>query len=266
MSYNSGTSDFMVFGLFGKKGSKKPSKAKHSPKKASKPKPSKVKKVAKHVVKTAPKSMQPAPKMQPIQERMDELKAYEMLKSAKFPVAPYFVVKSEKDLPEAMKKVGTPFVMKITGTKFAHRSEVGGLVKDVKDNAADVWKQLAKIKGAEKVFAQKQLSGVELIVSAKAEPQFGYIVSIGLGGIYKDILRDVAFRVVPLDLVQAQAMVKELKGFEVLAGAQIKLEALYELLVKLGRYAADNKLKEIVFNPVFCSPEGCWIVSAKILK
>lgn len=260
----------MVFGLFGKKGSKKASRPKKSHKKAPKHKPVKhVKKAVKHAKPMKPiKAKVPvsAPKMPAGPERMDDIKAFEMLRSARLPVAPYFVVKSEKDLPEAMKKVGIPYVMKISGSKFAHRSEVGGIVKDVSQNADAVFKQLSKIRGAEKVFAQKQLGGVELIIGAKAQEQFGYIVSIALGGTYTEILKDVAFRVMPLDLAQAQAMVGELKGNAILESNKVKIESLYELLIRIGRFASDNKLKEISLNPVFCNSEGCWIASAKIIK
>ena len=275
----------MVFGLFGKKKHKRAHKPKPRPKKAPKHKPInrvkmkvkhakpariKPKVMAKPVRKTVvptPKTAARPPKMPAGPERMDDIKAFEILKNARLPVAPYFVVKSDRDLPEALKKVGVPCVMKISGSKFAHRSEVGGVAKDVNtQNAESVFKTLMKIKGAEKIFAQKQMSGVELIIGAKSEPQFGYIVSIGLGGIYKDILRDIAFRVMPLDLIQAQTMVRELKGFDVLTQNQVKLDALYELLMRIGKFVADNKFKEVVLNPVFCNAEGCWIASAKIVK
>ena len=103
-------------------------------------------------------------------------------------------------------------------------------------------------------------------MGAKAQEQFGYIVSIALGGTYTEILKDVAFRVMPLDLAQAQSMVKELKGYGVLESSKVKIESLYELLMRIGKFAADNKFKEIVLNPVFCNTEGCWIASAKIVK
>src|SRR3989344_1638530 len=149
----------MVFGLFGKKKHKRAHKPKPRPKKAPKHKPInrvkmkvkhakpariKPKVMAKPVRKTVvptPKTAARPPKMPAGPERMDDIKAFEILKNARLPVAPYFVVKSDRDLPEALKKVGVPCVMKISGSKFAHRSEIGGVVKDVSQNAGEVFKQ-----------------------------------------------------------------------------------------------------------------------------
>ncbi len=272
----------MVFGLFGKKSVKRAYRPKKRHKKAPKYKSHKRVKMrpkpAKRTIRIV-KHAKPVKRAKPIKaavktvaalsktafEKLDDVKAFELLKGARIPVVPHAFVKSEKDLADAVKKTGLPCVMKVCGEKFASASNV---FKDITslDGAAAAFKGLMKIKGAEKVLMQKQIGGVELIIGARGDPQFGHIVSLGIGGIYREILRDVAFRVVPLDLAQAKAMVHELKGFEILESNKVKLDALYEILMRVGKLAAENKLKEVSLNPVFCTPEGCWVAGARIVK
>ena len=235
-----------------------------------------VKKAALKPVKKAkprPVAKAPAPKkaILPVLERMPEEKAYELIKAAKIPVVPYLFAKSEKDLPEAFKKMGFPLVLKASGRSIVHRTELGA-VKFASNGGAAIaaFHELMKIKGCEKVLVQKKLEGLELIVGAKSDPQFGHVVSIGLGGTYVEILRDVTFRVAPITLNDAMAMVKELKGYEILAGARgaqpIDFNALFDVLVKLGNLAVRGKLKEMDINPLFCSAQGCWAADVRIVK
>jgi acyl-CoA synthetase (NDP forming) len=249
-------------------------KPKHKP--APKPKPkhkpaNKVvskKPVAKHVSKPVILKAPPAP----IIEKMADEKAYEIIKDARIPVAPYAFVKKENDLPPVLKKLKFPVVMKVSGQKIIHKTEVGGIIKNIINDtdALVAFKKLMAIKGAEKVLIQKQLDGIELIVGAKSDPQFGAVVSVGIGGIYVEILRDVTFRVMPISAADAEAMVRELKGFDILAGARgakpIALAKLTEVIVNLGKLVAAQKYKELDINPLFCTSEGCWAADVRIIK
>lgn len=243
-----------------KKLKRKP-KRRPKPKKKARPKP-KPKKKAKHV----PKKLA----LPPVEKVPDE-KAYAMLKKARIPVVPYMFLKSEKDLPKAFRKLGFPLVLKVSGRSIMHKTEIGGIkYASNGGQAIAAFKELLKIKGAERVLIQKKLTGIELIVGAKAAPQFGHVVSLGIGGVYVEILRDVTFRVVPLTTENAANMVKELKGYDILAGARgkpaINFEALYDVLVAVGRLAAREKVKEMDINPLFCTPEGCWAADIRIVK
>lgn len=238
-------------------------KAVHKPKKVHVKKP--VVKHVKHVVKA------PVPKLPPVVKMGDE-KAYDLFKSAKIPIVPYAFVKKDKDVPVVLKKIKFPVVMKVSGQTIIHKTEVGGIIKNINSDAAaiDAFNKLMAIKGTEKVLVQKQLSGLELIVGAKSDPQFGYIVSVGLGGIYVEVLKDVTFRVAPITTTDAAAMVNELKGYEILAGARgaapINLAALYDVLSKVSRLVGTAKLKELDINPLFCTSEGCWAADIRAVK
>jgi acyl-CoA synthetase (NDP forming) len=127
-----------------------------------------------------------------------------------------------------------------------------------------------KIKHAEKVLAQEFKDGMELIIGAKSDPQFGCVVSVGLGGIYVEVFKDVKFRVCPIAVSDAEAMVKELAGYEILAGARgkkpIDFNSLYDLLVRVGNFALRSGIKEMDLNPVFCDDKGCYIADIRIIK
>ena len=244
-------------------------------------------KIAKKAVKAAPKvghKLKPAakpakivpkqvqsPKVMALPRLSDE-KAWEMLKAAHVPMAPYMFIRKESDIPEALKKVGTPAVMKVSGPNIVHKTDLGGIKKDIstEEQAKQTFAELMKIKGAEKVQFQKQLSGTELIVGAKSDPQFGTIVSVGLGGIYVELLKDVAFRVMPIGTEDALAMLKELKGYDILAGARgqlpIRLDAIAEVIIKVGKLAVSEKIREMDINPLFCNSEGCWAADVRIMK
>jgi len=270
----------MVLGLFKKKAEVRPKAAlkpapKPKPRPVSRPKP---KPAAKAKPKPAPKAVHKAkpvavPKkpVLPIVEKLADEKAYEMIKAAKIPVVPYIIIKSEKELPDAFKKLGFPMVLKASGRSIVHKTELGGVkFAGSEFEAAAAFQSLMKIKGCEKVLVQKRLSGLELIIGAKSDPQFGTVVSIGLGGAFVEVLRDVAFRVVPVTAADAAAMVRELKGYDILAGARgqpaINFAVLYDVLVRVGNLAAREKLKEMDINPLFCTAEGCWAADVRIVK
>ncbi len=282
-----------IFGLFGKKSAEKRKKPAPKPKKAKvKPAVKKAKPKQKPIIKKpskpAPKPMKrasakPAPKQQkpaskptsiplPIINKIPDQQAFELVKKSSLPLAPFVFVKSEKELPQVLKKIGFPCVMKITGKTIAHKTELGGVKTNLQNEltAITAFKELVKIKGCEKVLVQKHLSGVELIIGGKSDPSFGYIVSIGLGGTYAEILKDVTFRVAPITIVDAESMAKELKGFEFLNGARgqkpVNFAALYDLLAKISRFVVSNKFKELDLNPVFCSDQGCWIAGVRVVK
>lgn len=244
------------------------------------PKPARRPKVIKRPPVKPPKPVKRAPvKKPPVRlpakpppVKMPDARAYELLRGAGIPVAPYAFVRRERDLPAVLRKIKFPVVLKVSGPTIVHKTEVGGIIKDINSEAAaaEAFKRLMAIKGAEAVLVQKQLSGTELIVGAKADPQFGYIVSVGIGGIYVEVLRDIAFRIAPIAHTDAAAMVRELKGYEILAGVRgmpaIKFEALYDVLVRVSRLIGTAKLKELDINPLFCTSEGCWAADVRAVK
>ncbi len=223
-----------------------------------------------HTVSKQPerKAAQPE-KVFALQEKMADEKAYEILKSFGIPLVQYSFVKSEKELSAALKKTGFPSVMKVSGKRIIHKTELDGVVTvNNEREAGEALKRLLSISGAEKALVQKKLEGIEVIVGAKRDPQFGAVVAFGFGGIYTEIIKDVTFRVCPISPEDAEQMIKSVKGYEILTGARgksVKIEALKDVLVKVCRLAAKEGINEMDINPLFCNEEGCWAADVRIV-
>ena len=207
--------------------------------------------------------------LKPVIGKMDDWKAYELLKRYGIPLAQYSFVKTAKELPASLKKSGFPAMLKVSGRSIVHKTELGGVAAvNNEQEAAAALKKLLSISGAEKVLVQKKLEGIEVIVGAKRDPQFGAVVVFGFGGIYTEIIKDVVFRICPLTSEDAEQMIKSVKGYEILAGARgkpVNIEALKDVLVKMCRLASREGIKEMDINPLFCNEQGCWAVDVRIV-
>ena len=186
------------------------------------------------------------------------------------PTAKYIFCDNEKDLTTVIKRIGFPMVMKVSGD-VVHKTDVGGIITNIDslEQAKDSFEKLMKIKGANKVLAQEQLNGIEMIVGSKYDPQFGSVVTIGFGGIYTEVLKDVSFRVCPVSMRDAQEMVRELKGFEMLKGVRGKKSVnfleLYNILIKVCRFSVSRKIKEMDINPLFIDDKGAKAADVRII-
>jgi len=121
------------------------------------------------------------------------------------------------------------------------------------------------------ILVQKQVQGVELLMGLKRDPQFGPLLVAGAGGIYTEVLRDVARALVPVTPDQAARMLQALKIFPILKGfrgqAGVDLRALTAALVNLSRLVVDYpEIRELDLNPVVATPLGCWCVDCRIVQ
>jgi acetyltransferase len=112
--------------------------------------------------------------------------------------------------------------------------------------------------------------GVEVILGGVRDPVFGPVIMFGLGGIFVEVLRDVAFRICPIDVVDADEMIREIRGYEVLAGARggvsVDLAAIRDALLKLSQLLIDHpRIVEIDLNPVKAKAQGLAVLDARNL-
>ena len=207
----------------------------------------------------------------PVVQRMDEEKAFNLLAKYKIPLAPHAFAKNEKELVMAIKKIGLPCHMKASGPTVIHRTEIGGVqIAHNTEEALSNFKRLMKLHGTEKILIQKSMAGEEMIIGLKSDPTFGAVVSAGLGGIYVEVLKDVTFRICPITVSDAESMINELKGVEILKGARtgraVNLNAIYDVLVKLSKIGNKENISELDINPLFCDEKGCHAVDARIIN
>jgi len=170
-------------------------------------------------------------------------------------------------------RLGYPVALKRVAPGIVHKADVGGVVLGLAD-AKSVKAAFAEIVGAgEQGFIQRMAPrGLEVIVGAQRDEQFGPLVMFGLGGAYVEVLRDVAFRLAPLSEAEAREMVAETAAGRLLAGVRGRppgdVEAVIDALLQVGQLMADlPQVAEIDLNPLIVGQvgEGAWAVDVRVV-
>jgi acetate---CoA ligase (ADP-forming) subunit beta len=187
---------------------------------------------------------------------------------------------SEEEAIQAAEVIGFPVVLKVSSSDIVHKSDVGG-VKLHLQNAADVRQAFRAIQQSVKAQApearmegvavqQMATPGVEVIIGMTKDATFGPVLMFGLGGVMVELLKDVAFRIVPITQRDADEMMHDIQGFPLLAGYRgatpADLTALQNILLKLSVFVEHTpEIKEIDLNPVYAYAQGALAVDARIL-
>jgi len=179
------------------------------------------------------------------------------------------VAKNESEAVLAAINIGFPVVMKVVGP--VHKTEVGGVVLNVR-SIAEVRKEfhhLFEIEGTEGVLIGQMASGTELFLGATYENTFGHVVLCGMGGIYVEVMKDVASGLAPLNKKEALLMIKSLRTYRILKGyrkqAGVNIDLYADIIVRLSwllRYATE--IKEIDINPLLGNKDEILAVDARI--
>ena len=204
----------------------------------------------------------------------DPVTAAELLRSFAIPVAEGIEVRSAAAARRAVIELGGPVAMKVTGADIVHKSDVGGVVLDVRTPAAAAEAYAAMVQRAgphmRGALVQRMAPpGVEMIVGVVNDPLFGPLVMVGSGGTAVELLGDRAFRILPLTDVDAAELVRTPRGSRRLFGDRgsppADVAALAELVLRAAQMAEDlPQLAEMDLNPVIVSPTGCLVVDARI--
>lgn len=203
-----------------------------------------------------------------------------ILKTYGIKVPPFALVTSAEEAVKQAKKIGFPLVMKVVSPQILHKTDVGGVkvgldnINDVKKTFKDMYGRLSKKKGVEVkgILLEKMVpKGVELIVGIQNDPQFGPVIMVGLGGIMTEVMKDVAFRLLPITTSDAKSMLNELKGSALLKGFRgsepIDTNMVAKMLVQIGKLGVENAdyINSVDFNPVVVYPKSHFVVDAKII-
>jgi acetyltransferase len=207
------------------------------------------------------------------QQRRDliESEARKILDAYRFRLPENRIARTTKEAVDAASEVGYPVVMKIASHDVLHKSDMGGVRVGV-ENAAMVEEAFfditstirlrlprARILG---VMVQEMIpQGREVILGITRDMQFGPMIMFGLGGIYVEVLKDVAFRIAPLSVESADAMIREIRSFPLLRGARGEapsdIEAIRDALLRLSQMATDfPEIIEADINPLLVCREG----------
>jgi acetyltransferase len=236
-------------------------------------------------IKTDRQAIKPDKEAQKIIKNPDALSEYEakkVLTGYGIPVTREVLAESADQAVESARQIGYPVVLKIQSAQITHKTEAGGIKLNVAGDAevragfkevisnAKKYMPEAKIQG---VLVQEMLKdGVEVIIGTTKDPVFGHVIMFGLGGIFVEALKDVSFRIAPLNRVDAQELVSEIKGYSVLTGIRgkppVDVDTLVDIILKVSRLVTDykNTIKELDINPLVLDACGAKVVDALIIK
>ena len=202
----------------------------------------------------------------------NEAGAKRILAEAGVPMGPERACDNAEAAVAAARGIGFPVVLKLLSPDILHKSEIGGVLLDVagedavRDGFAALMARAAdRAPGArlDGVLVAKQVAGaVEMAVGVLRDPVFGPVVMVGLGGVFIEVFRDVAFRRCPVAEDDARAMIRSLRGFPLLDGARGRpkadVAALARAVAALSRFgaAAGPRLLSAEVNPLLVLPDG----------
>ena len=208
-----------------------------------------------------------------------EPEALAMVKEAGLTVIEHKTATSAEGAISAAGHLGYPVALKLVCREIVHKSDADGVQLDLRDAEAvgAAYRRImegaarhrpgARIDGA--LVCRMARPGVEVILGLTRDPQFGPALMFGLGGIFVELYRDVAFRLVPISEHDAREMVHEIKGFPVLTGVRGRpprdLDVLTRSLLLLSALAESRpQIDAVDLNPVILYEQGCVVVDAKV--
>lgn len=178
------------------------------------------------------------------------------------------------------KDIGFPVVLKVISPQILHKSDAGGVILNIRNEEelraryekliAEVGRRepSAKVVG---VLVEKMMpTSTELIVGGIRDPQFGPSIMFGIGGIFTEIYNDVAFRVAPIDKIDALNLIQGLRGSKILEGTRGKppadLDSIISVLINASNLMMEhNAINQLDLNPVIAYPDGVCAVDSRIV-
>ncbi|UQG57225.1 acetate--CoA ligase family protein [Marinobacter sp. M3C] len=210
-----------------------------------------------------------------------EFEAKSLLRAYGVDVPKEWIVRNEAEFLKAVAEFGhTSLAMKVVSKDILHKSDAGGVKLNLSGEAdlrrghaeilasCKLYKPDAEIEGV--LLAPMARKGTEVIIGVSRDPMFGPVLMFGLGGIFVEVLEDVAFRAIPLSRDDARSMVGQIKARKILEGARgepaVSKDALVELLLKVSSIVdAHSEILELDLNPVIAYNDGYAVVDARVI-
>lgn len=211
---------------------------------------------------------------------LDEAASKRLLAASGIAAAPERTVADADEAARAAEELGFPVVLKILSPDILHKSDIGAVRLNLRDAAAVRQAHAAILRAAAThapdarisgvLVARQMPHGIECLMGVHRDPTFGPVAVFGLGGIFVELLNDVAIRACPFDEAAARAMILSIRGAAILQGARgrppVDLDALSRMLSRLSVFAASAgpRLVSVDLNPVLALPEGAFALDAVI--
>jgi acyl-CoA synthetase (NDP forming) len=196
------------------------------------------------------------------------------------PTPSYKVALSPSSAAALAGELGYPVVLKIVSPEIVHKTEVGGVIIGLSSSDAVESAYLRIIESVRSHRPDARIMGIlvqkmapestEIIVGAVNDPQFGHTILFGLGGVFVEILKDVAFRIAPLEERDAREMIHEIKGYSVLDGYRgfppADQDAIVHVLLSASRLVMENpQIEQMDLNPTIVYEHGAMVADARML-
>ena len=207
-------------------------------------------------------------------KNLSEYESKQVLAAYGIPVTREILVERRKDLAAAVAEIKYPLVMKGCSAEIAHKTEKNLIRVDIRSRkeADQAYADIsAALNGSGAILVQEMISGKrELVMGLTRDAQFGPCVMFGLGGIFTEILKDIAFRRAPLEKGEALNMLADIKGHKILDAVRgmeaADRTALANMLVNLGKIGLDiDAIQEVDINPIILSGRRPVAVDALII-
>ena len=158
-----------------------------------------------------------------------------------------------------------PVVAKIASME--HKSERGGVILNIKDRKElkEAIEQLLQL--SDKVIVQEQVKGVEVFLGGREDPSFGPVISLGLGGVFVEVYKDVSTRLVPVTGADVMDMINELKGAAILKGyrgVRVNFDALVRSVVSFSRFIERYRPRVVEVNPLIVNERDAYAVDVRL--
>ncbi len=194
----------------------------------------------------------------------------EILRASGLPVSPYRVISSMEQALDVLDEFKRPLALKLIAAEASHKTDVGGVALSLRtaESVQIGWKKMQEAHekaGAHdplRVLAQPMVQdGMEIILGARRDETFGPIVLVGLGGIFVEMFKDVAIRLVPFSEDEPERMIRQLKAFPLLKGARgqapRELDAICKGIHSIARLISRfDEIQELDLNPLLVLSEG----------
>lgn len=188
------------------------------------------------------------------------------------PLAKSSVIKDSKELTKIKK---LPIVMKLISPQAVHKTEIGGIkIVNNLEEAQETFNNFMKLAKSKRmkltgVLIQEYVKGREFIIGIKKDPTFGHVIMFGAGGIFVESLKDVTFRVCPIDENDAESMLTDLKNQWLITGTRgqkpINIKLLKQILVRVSKIPQKyKKIEELDINPLMANEKEIKVVDARI--
>lgn len=212
-------------------------------------------------------------------EQFEFKKMVSLLERYKLLLCKSRLVKNSKDAVKQAKMIGFPVVLKVISKDVVHKSDIGGVIVDVIDEKGvvagfekimkNVKRKMPKAR-VDGVLVQKQHSGEEVIVGMKRDAQFGPVIMFGLGGVFVEVMKDVVFRICPVDKKMAAEMVNGIKAAPILKGVRgkkgVNVDAIVGIITKVSKMVVDKKeISELDLNPIIVDEKKAYVADVRMM-